>query len=130
MEKREYVLYKGEKFIVEWYYTSEGKSQPFEYFNSLNIHQQMKLLYLIKRIGDFGKINDKTKFNYENNGIWAFKPKPDRFLSFFTVGKKIIITNAFVKKCEKLPLSEKEKAGKCRKDYEERVKGGTYYDNI
>lgn len=65
MKKREYVLYKGENFTVEWYYTSEGKSQPFEYFNSLNIH-----------------------------------------------------------------LSEKEKAGKCRKDYEERVKGGTYYDNI
>ena len=83
-EKKEYVLYKGEKFTVEWYYTEKNKSQPFEYFNSLDSQQQMKLLYLVKRMGDFGKISDKTKFNFEEDGIWAFKPKPDRFLSFFT----------------------------------------------
>lgn len=130
MNIKEYVLYKGEKFIVEWYYTVDGKSQPFEYFNSLDNRQQMKLLYLVKRICDFGKISDKTKFNYENDGIWAFKPKPDRFLSFFTTGRKIIITNAFEKKCEKLPASEKDRAEKCRADYEKRVTGGTYYDNI
>ena len=58
------------------------------------MNNQMKLLYLVKRIGDFGKISDKTKFNFEEDGIWAFKPKPDRFLSFFTSGNKIIITNA------------------------------------
>ena len=109
---------------------TEYKIQPFEYFNSLSPQQQMKLLYLVKRIGDFGKISDKTKFNFEEDGIWAFKPKPDRFLSFFTIGKKIIITNAFEKKCQKLPPAEKEKAEKCREDYEKRVKGGTYYDNI
>ena len=129
-DKKEYVLYKGEKFTVEWYYTDKNKSQPFEYFNSLDSQQQMKLLYLVKRMGDFGKISDKTKFNFEEDGIWAFKPKPDRFLSFFTSGKKIIITNAFEKKCQKLPPAEKEKAEKCREDYENRVKGGTYYDNI
>ena len=58
----------------------------------------MKLLYLVKRMGDFGK--------------------------------KIIITNALEKKCQKLPPDEKERAEKCREDYENRVKGGTYYDNI
>jgi len=109
---------------------TEYKIQPFEYFNSLSPQQQMKLLYLVKRMGDFGIISDKTKFNFEEDGIWAFKPKPDRFLSFFTSGKKIIITNAFEKKCQKLPPAEKEKAEKCREDYENRVKGGTYYDNI
>ncbi|WP_245534310.1 type II toxin-antitoxin system RelE/ParE family toxin [Treponema saccharophilum] len=46
--------------------------------------------------------------------MWAFKPKPDRFLSFFTSGKRIIITNAFEKKCQKLPPAEKEKTEKCR----------------
>ena len=81
-------------------------------------------------MGDFGKISDKRKFNFEEDGIWAFKPKPDRFPSFFTTGKKIIITNALEKKCQKLPPDEKERAEKCREDYENRVKGGTYYDNI
>ena len=42
----------------------------------------------------------------------------------------ITLINAFEKKCQKLPPAEKEKAEKCREDYENRVKGGTYYDNI
>ena len=37
MGKKEYVLYTGEKFTVEWYFTIEGKSQPFDYFNRLDI---------------------------------------------------------------------------------------------
>lgn len=49
----EYVVYKGEKYTIEWYYNSDNISQSFDYFNNLNSKQQMKLLYLIKRIGDF-----------------------------------------------------------------------------
>ena len=82
--KIEYVLYKGSKFTIEWYYNSDKESQPFDYFKDLDSKQQMKFLYLVKRMGDFGKISDTTKFNFEDDKIWAFKPKPDRFPSFFT----------------------------------------------
>jgi len=75
-------------------------------------------------MGDFGKIFDKTKFRHEGDGIYAFKPQPDRFLSFFTDGRKIIITNGFRKKTDKLPKSEKELAIKRRKDYLDRKAGG------
>ena len=44
---------------------------------------------------------------YDTNGIYAFKPQPDRYLSFFTDEKKIIVTNGFRKKTEKLPKNEK-----------------------
>jgi hypothetical protein len=53
---------------------------------------------LFKRIGDFGKISDITKFRNEGEKKFAFKPQQDRFLSFFFVGKKIIVTNGFRKK--------------------------------
>lgn len=129
-DKEEYIVYKGQKFTVEWYFDQNVKSQSREYFFALDDTGKQKLLYLVKRLGDFGKISDKTKFNFEEDGIWAFKPKPDRFLSFFTSGKKVIITNAFEKKCQKLPKKEKDKAINCKIDYEARVKGGTYYDNL
>jgi hypothetical protein len=75
-----------------------------------------------------GKIQNKTKFRNEDDGIYAFKSKDDRFLSFFFIGRKIIISNAFEKKQGKLPANEKRKSLKCKIDYEERVKQGAYYD--
>ena len=83
---------------------------------------------LFKRMGDFGKINDITKFRNEGEQIFAFKPQPDRYLSFFHSGKKIIVTNAFMKKADKLPKSEKEKSLARKQDYEQRAKGGSYYE--
>jgi phage-related protein len=126
--KREFIIYEGPHFTIEWYFSENGKSQSLEFFNDLDPSNQRKLLYLIKRIGDFGKISDKTKFRNENDGIYAFKPKPNRFLSFFTTENKIIITSAFVKKTDKLPKNEKKLAQKNRKNYEERLKRGEYYE--
>ena len=85
---------------------------------------QDKFLVLIKKIGEFGKIYDITKFRNEGDGIFAFKPQPDRYLSFFTDGRKIIVTNGFRKKTVKLPKNEKELAMKYRQDYLERKTGG------
>ena len=69
------------------------------------------------KAGDIAQMVVPYGIYIEEDGIWAFKPKPDRFLSFFTSGKKIIITNAFEKKCQKLPPAEKEKAEKCSNPY-------------
>lgn len=75
-----------------------------------------------------GKILNITKFRHEGDGIYAFKPKPDRFLCFFYSGKKIIITNAFAKKQDKLSPIEKKRALSYQKDYKDRVEEGIYYD--
>ena len=75
-------------------------------------------------MGDFGKIYDTTKFRNEGDGIYAFKPQPDRYLSFFTDGREVIVTNGFKKKTDKLPKNEKELAMKHRRDYLKRKAGG------
>ncbi len=124
----EYIAYEGDYFTIEWYHTERDESQTLEYFNGLSENQQDKLLYLFRRMGDFGKINNKTQFRYEGDEIFAFKPQPDRFLCFFVKGKKIIVTNAFRKKSDKLPKNEKERAVSCRDDYMQRTKKGIYYD--
>ena len=111
------IIYAGEYFSVEWYYDENGYSQAYEYFLSVQDIQKRKFLVLVKRIADFGKIFDITKFRNEGDGIYAFKPQPDRYLAFFFAGKKIIVTNAFCKKVDKLPNSEKELALKNRNNY-------------
>ena len=111
------VIYKGEYFTVEWYYDESEYSQAYEYFLSTSDIQRRKFLILVKRIADFGKIFDTTKFRNEGDDIYAFKPQPDRYLAFFFTGKKIIVTNAFCKKTDKLPQSEKALALKNKINY-------------
>jgi phage-related protein len=93
----------------------------------LDDRAQDKLFYLFRRMGDFGRISDKTKFNHEGDQIYAFKPQPNRFLCFFQKGKKIIVTSAFHKKTQKLPRDEKDRAVNCREDYNKRLEKGDYY---
>ena len=124
MDDKVYVIYQGDYFTLEQYYDKNGNSVSFDYFLNSSKDQRRKFLALAKRMGDSGKIFDKTKFNNEGDGIYAFKPQPDRYLAFFTDGKRIIVTNGFTKKTDKLPKNEKELALKYRRDYLDRNTGG------
>ena len=80
MDKNTNLIYEGQYHRVEWYYDEKGHSQPYEYFVKSNSNQKRKFLILIKKMADFGVIFDKTKFRNEGEGIYAFKPQPDRYL--------------------------------------------------
>jgi hypothetical protein len=124
----EYIAYAGPCFTVEWYYDSQTKSRSLEYYESLSASERIGILRLFKRMGDVGELRDKTKFNYEGDQIYAFKIHAERFLCFFIQGKKIIVTNAFKKKQQKLPKKEKDIALNNKVDYEKRIKEGCYYE--
>ena len=126
--KKEYIVFQGKEFTIEWYYNSSGNSQAKEYFDSLDRDRKIEAFKLFKAMADIGKILNIQKFRNEGDKIYAFKPKPDRFLCFFFSGKKIVITNAFVKKQDKLPPNEKKKAQAYQADYESRIKKGEYYE--
>ena len=128
-ETDKHIAYDGRAFRIEWYVDKVGQSPALEYAeNEIPKSHKSKLLHLFKVMGDQGKIHDIRKFRHEGDGIYAFKPQPYRFLSFFTKGKKIIITNAFYKDEDKLPKAEKDRALKARNDYEAKTKRGDYYD--
>lgn len=127
-KSRELIAFKGKEFHIEWYFDSKDHSESLDYFESLDDNEQVKLLTLFKLIGNTGAIKNKTKFRSEGDKIYAFKPKPHRFLCFFFTGKKIIVTNAFHKKTDKLSPSEKNRALKYKEDYESRVEEGNYYE--
>ena len=126
--EKHYVAYKGSKFTIEWYYTETGNSPPLDFFTSLNVENKIKVMQLFELLGTHGKILNIEKFRNEGDGIFAFKPKPYRFLSFFFQGGKIIVTNGFIKKQDKLPPNEKKRAQRFEEDYKQRVKEGKYYE--
>ncbi len=125
---KNFIAYAGPKFTIEWYYTENGKLPALEYFNSLDEDDRIKTLDLFKLMATEGKIYNQQKFRYEQDQIYAFKPKPHRFMCFFFVGQKIIITNGFVKKKDDLPAGEKARALKYQADYEKRFNTGKYYE--
>ena len=124
MDEKSCLIYRGSVFSIKWYYDTNGKSSAYRYFEDASEDLQNKFLILVKKMGDFGKIYDITKFRNEGDGIYAFKPQPDRYLSFFTDGREIIVTNGFRKKTDKLPKVEKDLTMKHRNDYLKRKGGG------
>jgi phage-related protein len=126
--KKNYIAYDGEKFIVEWYFDNRGKSPALEYFQELSQNQKENLLYLFYMLADTGKIRSEEKFRNEGDQVYAFKPIPDRFLCFFYQGGKVIVTNAYEKKKDKMPPREKDKALRAKEDYIKRCLQGIYYE--
>ncbi len=126
----EYVFYQGEKFQVEFYFNEKGELPAKEYFDSADRQVKIKLLALVKYMAKEGRLFDENKFRIveKREKIYEFKPLAKRFFNFFYEGKKIILTNAYRKKGQKVDKRELIRAISLKKDYELRVKGGIYYE--
>ena len=103
------IAYEGTEYTIEWYFDEKNYSQAYEFYSEQPLEKQRKALNLFRIMGNQGKIFDKTKFNNEGDGIYAFKPQPDRYLCFFFKNSKIIVTNAFVKKHQNSQLGRKKR---------------------
>jgi hypothetical protein len=53
MIDKEYIVYNGEAFTIEWYYDQKGKSQPRDFYEKLDKDQRIQLLKLVKTIWSY-----------------------------------------------------------------------------
>lgn len=129
-KKEEYIFYRGEKFQVEFYFTETGELPAKEYLEETSLDVKVKLAALVKYIAEQGQLFDQRKFRQVDpkEKIYEFKPLQYRFFSFFYEGRKIIITNGYMKKSQKISRKDLEKAKNIREDYLYRLKGGSYYE--
>ena len=129
-KKEQYVFYRGERFQVEFYFTDHGALPAKEYLEDTSLDVKAKLAALVKYIAEEGRIFDITKFRVvdHKDKIYEFKPLGHRFFNFFYEGGKIIITNGYMKKSQKVSSRDLEKAKNYKRDYSHRVKGGVYYE--
>ncbi len=126
----DYIFFRGKKYQVEFYCDEKGRMPAKEYFDKADKSGKYKLIALVEYLTDEGKLYDKTKYRIVDDAekIFEFKPKHDRFFNFFYKGGKIILTNAYRKKTQKVDKKELRKAIKMKQDYEKREKGGIYYE--
>lgn len=109
-------------FEVEYYEKSDGTYPAEEFILSQDIKMQTKLFRLLELLELKGNELREPYSKSLSDGIFEIRAiqgnNITRVLYFFVVGKKIILTNGFVKKTQKAPDSEITLAKKYRADYE------------
>lgn len=115
-----------QKYTID-FYTKENGEKPVETFIlKLDVKMQAKLLKILDLLEINGPFIEGVYSKYLENGIFEIRVKQStnitRILYFFTIGRRIVLTNGFVKKTQKTPRKEIELAKKYRSDYERRLK--------
>jgi hypothetical protein len=129
VKRSECLAYEHQGWRFEWYVNEGGNSPSADYYHKeLTEDEKDDLTALFEFLAECnGQLRNKEKIRYEGDGLFAFKPRPHRFLAFFVRGKTVIITHGFKKKRQDLPPNEKKKAKAYRADYTSRIAGDRYY---
>jgi phage-related protein len=111
-------------FTVE-YVELEGGNAPFlEFVRAMNDDDQAKIFQTIDRFVELKSQNLSVKENLSKHledGIFelrtSFPDKIARSFYFYRIGARIVITHGFIKKTEKTPRKEIERAKELRSLY-------------
>lgn len=113
-----------DKFTVGFYEKENGEKPVELFLDKLDIKMRSKLLMILKILQEKGNLLSEPYSKHLDDGIFEIRSKVgsdiSRVLYFFYFGGKIIVTNGFIKKTQKTPSKEIEKAKCYRKDYLER----------
>lgn len=109
------------RFEVEFYEKENGEQPAKEFMLSLDKKLRAKLADTIMILQDNGYELREPYSKHISEGIFELRAKQGsditRVMYFFYVDRHIILTNGFIKKTQKTPQSEIEKAKRYRSDY-------------
>ena len=119
------------KFEVIFYEKSDGDCPVEEFIESLDVKMRAKIVGLLELLEEKGNLLREPYSKPIVDGIFELRCKVGnnitRVLYFFYYEGKIILTNGFVKKTQKIPLEEVRLAKEPRADFKERM---GRYENI
>lgn len=108
-------------FDVIAYTKLDGTVPVNEFLYTLSEKMRAKILKEFDMLADYGNELREPYTKYVGDGIFELRVKSgsdiSRVMYFFYVGKRIILTNGFIKKTNKTPKCEIELARKYRRDY-------------
>jgi len=110
-----------EKFDVLFYEKEDGSEPAKEFLNSLDKKMLAKMTRTIAVLQTNGPSLREPYSKSLEGGIFELRAKVgsdiSRVLYFFFIDQQIILTNGFIKKTNRTPIREIEKANKYRADY-------------
>jgi len=113
-------------YQVVFYRTKSGTVPAEDFINSLNPKMSAKIYRLLVMISENGPELREPYSKCLEDGIFELRAKVgsdiSRVLYFFFIGRRVIVTNGFSKKTQRIPRAEIDKAKAYRKDYKDRRK--------
>lgn len=112
-------------FEIIFYEISDEDKPVEDFLDSLEPKMWAKLVGILQILQEKGNSLREPYTKHLDDGIFEVRAKVgsniSRTLFFFMVGKKIILTNGFIKKSQKTPPREIDIAKERRTDYLERM---------
>ncbi len=110
-----------QEFEILFYDKPDGSEPAKEFILSLDVKMRAKVIRTIELLGTTGTDLRMPYSEYLDDGIFELRAKVgsdiSRVLYFFVIGRKIVLTNGFVKKTQKTPKKEIELAKKYRDEF-------------
>jgi len=111
-------------FIIEYYQLPSGEKPVKQFINSLDQKMRVKAFGSIDILAEFGNTLREPYSKSVGKGLYElrirFAGDITRIFYFFISGNRIILTNGFIKKTQKMPSGEIALARKYKADYERR----------
>ena len=115
-----------ENFSVEFYEMASGECPAKEFIKTQGAKMRAKIYRVMSLLKSEGINLRMPHSEHLDDGIFQLRAQVGsditRVLYFFVIGRKIIVTNGFVKKTQETPPAEIELAKKYRADYLDRRK--------
>ena len=108
---------KMQSYEVIFYDLEDGTEPAKEFLLSLDVKMRAKMLRTIDLLAVNGVELREPHSKPLDDGIFELRAKVGSVLYFFMVGKRVILTNGFVKKTVKTPPAEIARAKRYRAEY-------------
>ena len=112
-------------FTIEYYEKANGERPAEEFLAGLDKKMRARAVQYISLLSEKGNELREPYSKNLSDGIFELRIKQgsdiSRVMYFFYIGKRIVMTNGFIKKTQRTPRSEIRKAKKYRDDYISRM---------
>ena len=115
------------EYQVVFFKKENGDVPAKDFIAALDFKMKTKVYRLLTMVSENGPELREPYSKHLNDGIFElraqFGSNIARVLYFFFIGRKVVVTNGFIKKTQKTPAAELERANAYRNEYKQRKKG-------
>jgi phage-related protein len=119
------------KYQVVFFEKENGETPAEDFINSLDVKMSAKIYRLLMMVSENRPELREPYSKHLGDGIFELRAKvgsdASRVLYFFFAGRRVVVTNGFIKKTQKIQRSVIDKAKAFRKEYTERE--GYHHEN-